>query len=61
LLSNAEVPNNKLVDFEPSDSGATDRQATNREGANGQRSGRDGGKCQRSNRLCAVSVSPRPS
>jgi len=52
LLSNAKVPNNKLVDFEPPESSATDRQATNSKGADGQRSNRDGGKRQRANRLC---------
>jgi hypothetical protein len=40
-----------LVDYEPPDSGATDRQPTNSESADGQRANRDGGKRQRPNRL----------
>jgi len=53
LLSNAKVPNNEFIDFEPSDPGAPDRQATYSESANGQCANRDGGKRERSNRLCA--------
>jgi len=43
LLRDAKVPNHKLVDFEPPDSGATDRQLTDGEGADGQRTDGDGG------------------
>jgi hypothetical protein len=52
LLNDAKVTNNEFIDFEPPDSGATDRQPTNSESANGQRSNRDGGKRQSANRLC---------
>jgi hypothetical protein len=44
LLRNAKVPNNKLVDFEPPDSGATDRQSTNGKSADGQRPNCNSGK-----------------
>ena len=44
FFSDAKVPNDKLVDFESPDSCATDRQPTNSESADGQRSNRDRGK-----------------
>ena len=52
LLSDANVPNNKLIDFEPPDPGAADRQGANSERADGQRPNGDGSKRQRPNRLC---------
>jgi hypothetical protein len=58
LLNNAKAPNYKLVDFEPPDSGATHRQSTNSEGADGQRANRDGGKRQRPDRSYADRLCP---
>jgi hypothetical protein len=58
LLNDAKSPNNKLVDFEPPDSSAANRQTSNSESTDGQRANRDGGKCQRPNRMCSDRLCP---
>ena len=58
MLNNAKAPNYKLVAFEPPDSGATNRQPINSEGADGQRANREGGKRQRPDRSYADRLCP---
>ncbi|MET0885237.1 MAG: hypothetical protein ABWX92_02210 [Mycetocola sp.] len=53
LFCHAKLPNHKFVDFKSPHTGATDRQPTNGESANGQRANCEGAKRKRPHRLCA--------
>ena len=53
LFCHAKLPNHKFVDFKSPHPGATDRQPTNGESANGQRANCEGAKRKRPHRLCA--------
>ena len=58
MLNDAKAPNHELVNFEPPDTGATNRQPANGESSDGQRADRNGGKRQRSDRSRADRLCP---